>query len=537
MAVLRAPQAHSSAARRRARGRPAARLSMYKTCVRPFGRLLVSGGLHAAAARSPGKCALICDGVSRSYGELASRVRSVCGGALTYGVGKGDRIALLAPNCIEYPELVVGLSDAGAIVATLNPRSTTREIISACNDCSARLLFVHPSLAGTVFTAAFRSVERIIVLGAEYEAWLAEAPEGAPLEGIDEMDPFVLVYSSGTTGQPKGIVISHRSRALTFHGMAMEYGCYGPDDLQLGIAPMAHGAGFAFIMASLYFGGTVEVMPKFDPARVLRMLATRPFTSIFMVPTHFQAMFGLEQTILDQSRGGASALRAIISNAAALPQAVKEKVVEYWGEGLLHETYGSTEGGIVTNLRPQHQLTSRGSVGSAFGLNQIRLVDPVGKDVETGAVGELFSASPYVFNGYWSQPDEPICSSLEGWVSAGDLACRDHNGFYYIVDRKKDMVVSGGINVYPREIEEILHEHPALLEAAVIGVPDDYLGESLRAYVVVRPGMHVDSAMLEAHCRASLAGYKIPKWFSFVSALPRNTGGKVLKKELRNVAC
>ena len=225
-----------------------------------------------------------------------------------------------------------------------------------------------------------------------------------------------------------------------------------------------------------------------------------------------------------------------MSNAAPLPQAVKEKIVAYWGDGLLHETYGSTEGGIVTNLRPQHQLTSRQSVGPAFALNQIRLVDRAGNEVESGAVGELFSASPYTFSGYWNQPEEPVSSSLEGWVSAGDLARRDDDGFYYIVDRKKDMVVSGGINIYPREIEEVLHEHPALLEAAVIGVPDDYFGESLHAFVVVRPGMHIDPEALDAHCRVFLAGYKIPKKFSFISALPRNAGGKVLKKELRDIA-
>lgn len=498
--------------------------------------LLLSGGLHASAARSPGKVALICEERSHTYGSLAARVRRVCGGAGALGLRRGDRVAILAPNCIEYPELVCGLADAGAIVATLNPRSTPAEVAGACDDCDARVLFAHASLADVAHGASFRTVERVVVIGPEYEAWLAAAPEASPCPELDETDAFTLVYSSGTTGKPKGIVVSHRSRALTFHGMAMEYGVYGPDDLQLGIAPMAHGAGFAFIMATLYFGGTVDVLTKFDPALVVRKLATEPFTGVFMVPTHFQAIFALESAELDRHRGRARALRTIMSNAAALPQAVKEKIVAYWGDGKLHETYGSTEAGVVTNLRPQFQLTRRSSVGPPFALNRIRLLDDAGRDVAPGEVGELHSSSPYLFNGYWNQPEETAVALKDGWVSAGDLARCDEEGFYYIVDRKKDMVVTGGINVYPREIEEVLHKHPALVEAAVIGVPDEYFGEALRAFVVVRPGTNVTPAELEAHCRATLGGYKVPKQFSTIDALPRNAGGKVLKKDLRRLA-
>jgi long-chain acyl-CoA synthetase len=497
--------------------------------------MLLSSGLHASAARSPNKPALICEGVTRTYAQLATRVRQVCGGAGRAGLRRGARAAILAPNCVEYPELIVGLSDAGGVVATLNPRSTAHELAAACDDCGAQLLFVHPSLADVASQARLATVERVIVLGDEYEAWLAASPQAEPPPDLDETEPFTLVYSSGTTGKPKGIVISHRSRTLTFHGMAMEYGCYGPDDVQLGIAPMAHGAGFAFIMASLFFGGTVDVLPKFDPARVVEKLATGPFTGVFMVPTHFQAIFGLEPAFLERHRGRAHALRTIMSNAAALPQAVKEKIVGYWGDGKLHETYGSTEAGVVTNLRPQYQLTRRQSVGPAFALNRIRLLDDAGREVAPGDVGELHSTSPYLFNGYWNQPEETATALRDGWVTAGDLARRDEDGFIYIVDRKKDMVITGGINVYPREIEETLHRHPAVQEAAVIGVPDDTWGEALVAFVVPRDGMNVASNDLDAHCRATLAGYKVPKAFRQIGALPRNAGGKVLKNDLRSL--
>lgn len=499
-----------------------------------FRPLLLSYGVHASAARWPRKPAILFQGRTLTYGELAERIRRVCGASIAWGLRRGDRVAILAPNCLEYPELVAGLSDAGAVVATLNPRSSTHELVAACDDCGARLLFVHPTVASVVAPARFSTVERVICLDDEYTSLLAAAPQTPPLAEINETDPFTLVYSSGTTGRPKGIVVSHRSRILTFHAMAMEYGCYGPDDLQLGLAPMAHGAGFAFIMATLTFGGTVEVVPKFDPAAVVEALAQRPFTGVFMVPTHFQAIFALESPVLDRYRGRARTLRTIISNAAALPQAVKEKIIAYWGEGLLHECYGSTEAGIVTNLRPQYQLTHKQSVGPAFALNSVRLLDGEGHDVARGEVGELYSWSPYLFNGYWNQPQETAAVLKDGWVTAGDLARQDEDGFIYIVDRKKDMVITGGINVYPREIEEVLHRHPAILEAAVIGIPDEYFGEALRAFVVLRPGMNTAPVDLDAHCRLTLAAYKVPKDFRFITALPRNAGGKVLKKDLRN---
>jgi long-chain acyl-CoA synthetase len=495
--------------------------------------LLLSGGLHAAAERTPAKAALRCEQVTLDYATLSARIRRVAGGLRALGVAKGDRVAILAPNCLEYPETLVGIADAGAVAATLNPRATAHEAAAACDDCAARVLFVHPSVAGVAHSASFATIERVIVLDASYAAWRDAAAPAVPDPTLAETDPFTLVYSSGTTGRPKGIVISHRSRTLTFHGMAMEYGCYGPDDLQLGIAPMAHGAGFAFIMASLYFGGTVDVLPKFDPELVVRRLATEPFTGIFMVPTHFQSIFGLDAAVLARHRGASPALRTIMSNAAALPQAVKEKIVAYWGADRLHETYGSTEAGVVTNLRPQHQLSKPGSVGPAFALNRIRLLGESGREVRRGEVGELFSASPYVFNGYWRQPEETAVAVRDGWVSAGDLARQDEDGFYTIVDRKKDMVISGGINVYPREVEEVLHAHPAIQEAAVVGVPDDHWGEALRAFVVLRGGCHAGARDLDAHCRGTLAGYKVPKEFRFIDALPRNAGGKVLKRDLR----
>ncbi|MEZ5473678.1 MAG: AMP-binding protein [Steroidobacteraceae bacterium] len=506
--------------------------------------LLLADGVHAAAARTPHKVALRCGDAELSYAELDRRVRYVTARALAaLALQPGDRVAVLAANCLEYPELVLGLSDAGAIVATLNPRANSSELADACNDCGARVLFAHVSLRAVVQAARCRTVEQVVFIGAHgadgYDSW-RESHEGgviaARTPALAETQPFTLVYSSGTTGKPKGILISHRSRVLTFHAMAMEYGCYGPDDRFLSLAPMAHGAGLAFTMATLYFGGYVELVGKFEPAQVIEKLVQEPFTGIFMVPTHFQAIFALDAALLARHRHAARTLRAIISNAAALPQALKEKIVAFWGEGLLHETYGSTEAGIVTNIRPQDQLRRIQSVGRPFATNLVRLLDDHGQEVATGEVGELYSRSSYLFDGYWNNREDTAACIRDGWVSAGDLARCDADGYYYIVDRKKDMVISGGINIFPREIEEVLHRHPAVLEAAVIGIPDAHWGERLRAFVVRAAAASTSEEELLAYCKENLSGYKVPRELRFIETLPRNVGGKVLKKELRALA-
>jgi long-chain acyl-CoA synthetase len=222
-----------------------------------------------------------------------------------------------------------------------------------------------------------------------------------------------------------------------------------------------------------------------------------------------------------------------MSNAAPLAQKTKETIVDYFGEGLLYELYGSTEGGIVCNLRPRDQLRKKQCVGHAFTMNEVCLLDDDGKPVRQGDVGELFSRSPCLFLGYWNNPDATEAAMRDGWFSAGDLAWQDEDGCYYIVDRKKDMYISGGVNVYPREIEEFLFRLPGVREAAVVGVPDDYWGEVGKAFLAMHEGQSIESDAVVSACKENLAGYKVPRHVAFVESLPRNAAGKVLKTELR----
>jgi long-chain acyl-CoA synthetase len=324
-------------------------------------------------------------------------------------------------------------------------------------------------------------------------------------------------------------MLSQRSRVQTFCAMASEYGCYSPDDRFLALAPLYHGAGFAFATATLFFGGTCHVMAKFEAETALDLLADEALTGVFMVPTHFNALFALPAARLERCRE--TALKTIISNAAPLPQPTKERIIDAFGEGLLHETYGSTEGSIVTNLRPDKQRLKQSCVGLPFPMTEIRLMTDSGEAARPGEVGELYSRSPYLFNGYWGRSLDTVDTYRDGFFSAGDLARMDEEGFVYIVDRKTDMIISGGINIYPREVEEILAAHPAVVESAVIGEPDAYWGEAVVAFVVQSRPVEADA--LIAHCMERLARFKAPKKIVFVDELPRNAAAKVNKRALR----
>ena len=492
--------------------------------------MTMASGIRMNLAREPDKVALICGGRQLTYAQLVQRIDKVASLALGLGLRKGDRAAIVSLNCLEYIEIVDGLSEAGVAVATPNPKQTVAELGYILNDCGARVVFVSPAMEEMIRAADCPAVERIIVLGPAYEDLLANArPAALPL--VDEWDAFAIPYTSGTTGKPRGVVLPHRARVQIGFAMASEYGCYGPDDRFLAITPMFHGAGYSYPHAAVFFGGTVEIMQSFNPEETLRALHSNGATGTFMVPTLFNAMFALENSVQDRYRG--TQLKTLMSNAAPLPQHTKEIITEYFGAGMLHECYGSTEAAIVCNLRPKDQLRKQQCVGHPFMMNAVRLLDDDGQPVKQGEVGELYSTSPCLFLGYWNNPTATEASMRDGWFSAGDMAWQDEDGCYYIVDRKKDMYISGGVNVYPREVEEFLFRMPGVRDVSVVGVPDDYWGESGKVFLVLQPGTTVQPEAVIAACKENLAGYKVPRHVAFIDELPRNAAGKVLKTELR----
>lgn len=497
--------------------------------MRPDGdqAMTIGRGIRCAAARGADAPAIVSDGSTLSYRDLVRRMARIANlGRELYGLCSGDRVALIAPNRPEYVEIVAGLSDIGAIVATLNPRLTVSELHDIIDDCTPRLIIIDASLPAAQDQSWCKGLP-VLMLGAAFEDQLAAARDTIVLPIVEETAPFALAYTSGTTGRPKGVLLPHRSRTITFMAMAAEYRCFGQGERFLAMAPMCHGAGFVFACAALFFGGTTVLFDGRDPEAMLARIGQRDIDGVFLVPTQFARVFDLPEARRDH------ALKTIISNAAALPQAFKEHAIEQFGDGLLHETYGSTEGGIVTNIRPVDLRRKPGSVGLPFPGVEIELRLADGRIAQHDEPGELFSRAPTSFAGYWNRPEETRETLVDGWVTVGDVATRDAEGYVTIIDRKKDMVVTGGLNVYPREVETVIARMPGVRDVAVVGRPSREWGESLHAFVV--PQAHTDVAVdaILAACRIELAGFKVPRAISLIAELPRNAGGKVLKTQLR----
>jgi acyl-CoA synthetase (AMP-forming)/AMP-acid ligase II len=496
-----------------------------------FQHLSLPGGVRAAMLRDPSKVALKHRDASCTYKALVERMDAVSSALLAgLGLEPGCHGAIVASNSIAYLEIILAASQAGVAMATVNPRLTAKEIVAICDDAEAQVLFVDAALADDLPADAFASVKHVVVIGEPYEQLIATANPLVQLPVVNEWDTFTIPYTSGTTGKPKGVLVPHRSRVISLMTMAVEYGCYSPDDRFLAVAPMCHGAGMVFALAPIFFGGYAEIMDKFDPEEVLKRFDAEGITGFFGVPTHFHAIFSLGQDVLEKYSQGS--LHTIISNAAPLPQSMKEKIIGRFGP-ILHETYGSTEASIVSNLRPADQLRKQACVGPAFPLTKVEIRNQDGNECAPDEVGELFSTSPCLFNGYWNRPEETEEAFHDGWVTVGDLAKKDAEGHLYIVDRLKDMVISGGINIYPREIEEVLLQHPEISDAAVIGLPDEKWGERIKAFIVQAPEAALTADAVQAFCDGRISSMKTPKDIEFIDQLPRNANGKVLKTELR----
>ncbi|WP_372734682.1 class I adenylate-forming enzyme family protein [Nocardioides sp.] len=502
----------------------------------------IVGGLREFARATPNTTAVIDGDRTLSFAALNQRASRLAAHLLGSGLRSGDRVAVLLGNRLEYPEVAAGIAKAGLVMVPLNPRLTPSEASFILEHSGASALVLDDALARVVGDAASDSRLPALSLdgtqlGRPYEDALAAASSTDPMVAVAETDPFCIAYTSGTTGRPKGVVISHRSRALTFYMSALEWGL-GNGRVSAAVAPMYHGAGFAFGYAPVFTGGTVTMLRAWDPEEFLALVARDGVQSAFLVPTHAHHLRALG----DEAIGAhdLSSLDTLYFNAAALPWPLKQWVMNTFPEVGVHELYGSTESGIVTNLRPVDQHRKPGSVGHPWYLTELRVLDDAGQPVLAGQPGELFSRSPYLMNGYHEDPAATAaCTTEDGFVTCGDIVVLDDEGYVHIVDRKKDLIISGGVNIYPREVEDVLGTHEAVAEVAVVGEPDEGYGERVVAHLVLRPGYDLDEqtrSALEAHCRTSLAGFKVPREMYAVATLPRNAAGKVLKRELRSTS-
>jgi fatty-acyl-CoA synthase/long-chain acyl-CoA synthetase len=488
---------------------------------------------HAAA--TPSKAALILGETVIDFDTLNHRANKAANVFQKLGCVKHDRVAIMSFNSIEGAEISNGLRKAGVLVVPVNYRLRGSEVAYVINDSGAKVMVAGPDLIDVVDDARSEVVHdpRFIAIGdrtpagwLSYRDLMAEASDQPPSDSEGGGLGPSMLYTSGTTGHPKG---AWRPHGVNIENVLQVISIFelGESDIHLLCGPSYHSAVSFFGALHQVLGATVVIQRKFEAEEALDLIARHRVTTTFMAPT-------LLQRLVDAQVGkprDVSSLRALILGAAPCPQQLKARAQTVFGQ-VLWEFYGATETGINTVLRPEDQLRKPGSCGTALPGQEIRLVGADGKEVPDGEPGELMVRNTWLAE-YYGRPDATRDSLHDGFFSVGDVAYRDSDGYYFISDRQVDMIISGGVNIYPAEVEAVLHAHPAVMDVAVIGVPDDRWGESVRAVVQLRTGTTATPEELISFAAERLAGYKKPQSVDFVEELPRDAAGKLLKRSIR----
>jgi acyl-CoA synthetase (AMP-forming)/AMP-acid ligase II len=495
--------------------------------------------LAAQAQRHGDKWALICGDRRMGYGQLVETVNRLANGLAARGLGVGDRIALYLPNGIEVVQLLYAAFSLGAVAVPVMTRLTVRELAQFCDQSEARMLAHHADQGAALadFLAANETMGTIVVGGdpaaeGAIEPLLA-SPPGRLARIPLEQDECVINFTSGTTGRPRGAIATH-ANVIVQHGFihAVEWGI-SAEDRFLVATPLAHRTGMARLINALTLGASIVVMESFDPARAVALIEAHQVTVMGMVPTVCRMIL----PHIEAAPEKCASLRLVVVTGEAFPVELKKKFIAALPRTKLVSFFAMTETGGITSLSHEEQFTHPKSVGRPTPGIETRIIDQAGQDVATGEVGELLvrSGRPGAFTvmkGYLDDAVPGDGAQRDGWLHTGDLAYSDADGYLYIADRKKDMILSGGLNIYSKEVEQAIAECEGVADAAVVGVPDATYGEAVAAYVEPRPGAAPTAEAIIAHCRRLIAGYKKPKYVVFVDELPRNAMGKVLKREL-----
>jgi long-chain acyl-CoA synthetase len=480
------------------------------------------------AAKEGRHPALRMDDAQLSYDEFRDAALRAAAGIRSRGVEPGDRVGMVLPNVLSFPIVFYGALLAGATVVPMNPLLKAREVEYYLRDSGARLVVTGEQSAEPVTEAAGTvGIEAVTVGPAMPDALLADEPLDAPVDRADG-DTAVILYTSGTTGQPKGAELTHaglNSNARTTQETLLES---TPDDVIMGCLPLFHVFGLTCSLnAGVLAGSSLTLIPRFDGGKALSVVERDGVTVFQGVPTMFSAM--LHQP--DAAERDMSSLRLCVSGGSAMPVEVMRSFEETFGCIVL-EGYGLSETSPVASFNHPHAERKPGSIGTPIRGVEMRLVDDDGGDVAAGDVGEIAIRGENVMKGYWNRPEDTAKAIPDGWFRSGDLARQDEDGYYFIVDRKKEMIIRGGYNVYPREIEEALYEHPAVAEAACIGISHPDLGEEVVAAVALKPGASADPAELQAFVKERVAAYKYPRHVWLVDALPKGPTGKILRRSV-----
>jgi fatty-acyl-CoA synthase/long-chain acyl-CoA synthetase len=497
--------------------------------------------LHAAA--TPDKLAVVTDsGETRTYAQLNARTNRVASVLQRLGMQRGDRSVQMAYNSVHGPEIGHALRKLFCVATPMNYRLRGAEIAYLLNDSGARVVFAGPEFVPHI-EAARPQVEDadgrtfIAVIGDDepppgwesFERLLAGATEEEP-ESQSEITGPTMIYTAGTTGNPKG---AYRPKgadpAVVFQWIEV-FGFRG-DDVHLLAGPGYHSAPAAFAGLQQIIGATLVVMRHFDPVEALRLIAEHRVTTSFMAPILVKRIVDLPDEVKRQY--DVSSMRALLVGAAPFPGDVKRRAVELFGDSI-YEFYGATETGIVTVVGPEDLLRKPESCGRPQPGVEVRLVDDEGNDVGVGQPGELWARSAAIFGEYLNKHEATQSNFHDGFFTVGDVAYRDEEGFIFICDRKVDMIITGGVNVYPAEIEAVLHQHPDVEDCAIVGVPDPEWGEAIRAVVKRRPGSSLGEQEVIQFLGERIADYKRPRGVDFVEEFPRDPAGKLLKRLIRD---
>ncbi len=484
--------------------------------------------LTGSVEKFPDRTAVKLDDTELNYGFLDAATQRVAGLLQSKGFEVGDRVGIMLPNVPYFPVIYYGILRAGGVVVPMNPLLKGREVAYYLNDPGAKILFAwhgfeEPATKG----AEKEGAELILVEPGKFEEIVGAADPVEEVVDRDENDTAVILYTSGTTGQPKGAELTH-SNLLSNAKVSRGLFDVSEEDIVLGALPLFHSFGQTCgLNATMLSGGTITLIPRFDPSKALEIIQRDKCTVFEGVPTMYSAMLHAD----DRDSYDTSSLRVCASGGSALPGEVLREFEEVFKVDLL-EGYGLSETSPVASFNQLDKGRKAGSIGMPVEGCEMRVVDDEGNDVEPGEPGEIAIKGNNVMKGYWGRDDATEEAIRDGWFFSGDMAKVDDEGFYFIVDRKKELIIRGGYNVYPREIEEVIYEHPAVREAAVVGVPHDDLGEEIGAAVALKEGESVTAEELRDFVKGEVAAYKYPRQIWFVDELPKGPTGKILKREI-----
>ncbi len=486
--------------------------------------------LTETAAEHGDRTAFKLDDAELTYHQLDCAASRIANLLEDKGLAPGDRVGLMLPNVPYFPSIYYGILRAGGVVVPMNVLLKERETGYYLSDSGAKLVFAWGDFAEAAEAgAAEAGAETILVKPGEFEQLVGAHSEEFENVERDDGDTAVILYTSGTTGKPKGAELTHANLRRNCEMTSTTLGEFTHEDVLLGALPLFHSFGQTCTMnGAVANGATVTMIPRFDPDKALEIIERDQVTVFQGVPTMYNAM--LHADAADEA--DASTLRLCMSGGAAIPVELIRSFEDKFGCPIL-EGYGLSETSPVASFNHPHKERKAGSIGTPIEGVEMQIWDDEGSELPQGEVGEIVIRGHNVMKGYWDRPEatgESITG--EGWFHSGDMARVDEDGYFFIVDRKKDLIIRGGYNIYPREVEEVLYEHPAVQEAAVVGVPDDSLGEEVGAAVVVKQGESLDAQEVKSYVKDQVAAYKYPRRVWFVDELPKGPTGKILKREI-----